>query len=53
MHLLLFLNSVSKIDNSIEVDKFISAGILDGISNPKLFAIVYRFMTHGPGRNDI
>ena len=39
-------------NNSIEVDKIISAEIPDEMSSPRLFVIVKQFMIHRPCRND-
>ena len=52
MHILLFLNTASKINNLIEVDKIISAEIPDEMSSPRLFAIVKQIKVHGPHCND-
>ena len=48
MHMLLFLNRTSKINDADQIDKFISAEIPDELQNSRLFAIVKQFMIRGP-----
>ncbi|XP_025680297.1 uncharacterized protein [Arachis hypogaea] len=47
-HILLFMHPLSKPKSPDDIDKLISAEILDKIKRPKLYGAVEKYMVHGP-----
>ena len=47
-HILLFMHPELKPQSPDDIDRFISAEILDQYEEPKLYAAIQKFIVHGP-----